>query len=860
MNETIISLSGGTFYLTKQSDVAYRVESGSVLVYLLPLKEDGRPGRRFLIYEAKEGELLPGFCCEAPSGLDDNARLCPWHFGLAALDKAEIRVLKEKAGEELQKDFLKRAGIRSGNMLSYEECILETYWLNIARELRNIYKTGEEQEASYQRGLHIIYNLFRSKRDKIAKVEPTGNHIYDAAAVLCGYMNIKIASLDSIQTSSGRKFGIKDIARVSHFICRDVILSEDWYKHDSGPLLVYLEKQKAPVVCIPKGMGGYVAINPVNGQQKKVDRKLAEKIKPQAYMFYRPLPNKKLGVRDLVQFVMQNIYKSDIFNLLFFALIGTLIGLLIPMISEKLYDSFIPMGDKNGLVQVCCVVLACTLGNISFTIVKDTASFRSISSMKYHLQSAVYDRLFNLPESFFRNYDSADLAQRAMGVSQVFELVADTIVGVGLTAFFSLLYLWRMFKYSSKLAWISILMLVIGMGSIFILGWRQIRFERDKMEVDGKVSSLMYQILGGISKIRIAGVEDRALYEYLKPYTKSRSINITKETYTVWANTLMGALNIIFSLVLYYIMIRKNLELSVGAFMGFNAAFGSFSAAMLEVVNSILTVNSVGPAFERMKPILETLSEMEDDMVLPGDLSGEIEVSHVTFAYDEEVGPVLHDLSVHIKPGEYVGVVGSSGCGKSTLLKLLLGFETPKSGKIFYDGKDIDAMDKRELRKKFGVVLQNGGLISGSISENITITAPGTSLKRVKEVIKEVGLEEDIASMPMGLHTMVTEGGGTVSGGQQQRILIARAIVGKPKVLFFDEATSALDNTTQALVCESLEKLGATRLVIAHRLSTVMNCDRILVMDRGQIVEEGNYEQLMEKKGLFYQLASRQIM
>jgi len=860
MSERIITLSGGTLHLTKQPDAVYRVKKGSVLVYLLPLKEDERPGRRFLLYEAKEGERIPGFFCEAPSGLEDNAPCCPWHFGLAALDLAEVVLTKETAGEELQNDFIARAGIRGGGMLSYEECILETYWLNIARELRNIYKTGEEQEASYQRGLHIIYNLFRKKSDNMAKAEPTGNHLYDATAVLCEYMKIKMAPLENIQTSCGRKFGAKDIARVSHFICRDVVLSENWYRQDSGPLLVYLEKQNAPIACIPKGIGSYVAVNPATGQQMRVNRKLAEKIKPQAQMFYRPLPNKKLGIRDLVQFAMQNIYKRDVFSLLFFALIGTLIGLLIPMISEKLYDSFIPMGDKSGLVQVCCVVLACTLGNISFTIVKNMASFRGISSMKYHLQSAVYDRLFNLPESFFRNYDSADLAQRAMGVSQVFGLVADTIVGVGLTAFFSLLYLWRMFKYSSKLAWVSIVMLLIGMGIVFILGWRQIRFEREKMEVDGQVSSLMYQILNGISKIRIAGVEDRALYEYLKPYTRSRAIEITKERYTIWANTLMGALNIMFSLVLYYMMIRKNLELSVGAFMGFNAAFGSFSSAMLQVVNSILTVNSAGPAFERMKPILETPSELEEDTILPGDLSGEIEVSHVTFAYDEEVGPVLRDLSVHIRAGEYVGIVGSSGCGKSTLMKLLLGFEKPKNGKIFYDGKDIDTMDKRELRKKFGVVLQNGGLISGSISENITITAPGTPLKRVKEVINEVGLAEDIAAMPMGIHTMVTEGGGTISGGQQQRILIARAIVGKPKILFFDEATSALDNATQALVCESLEKLGSTRLVIAHRLSTVMNCDRILVMDKGQIVEQGNYGQLMEQKGLFYRLASRQIM
>ena len=244
---------------------------------------------------------------------------------------------------------------------------------------------------------------------------------------------------------------------------------------------------------------------------------------------------------------------------------------------------------------------------------------------------------------------------------------------------------------------------------------------------------------------------------------------------------------------------------------------------------------------------------------MPGDLTGEIEISNVTFAYEEDSPPVIRDLSFHIKAGEYIGIVGSSSCGKSTLLKLLLGFEKPQTGRIYYDRRDIDGIDKRELRKRLGVVLQNGGLITGSIYDNITITSSSATMEQVKQAVRDAGLEKDIADMAMGLHTILSEGDGSISGGQKQRILIARAIVNKPKLLFFDEATSALDNTTQAMVCESLDQLKATRIVIAHRLSTIIHCDRIFVMDGGQIVEEGNFEQLMERKGLFYELASRQI-
>lgn len=257
--------------------------------------------------------------------------------------------------------------------------------------------------------------------------------------------------------------------------------------------------------------------------------------------------------------------------------------------------------------------------------------------------------------------------------------------------------------------------------------------------------------------------------------------------------------------------------------------------------------------------MLLRLPDYEEHEQIPEQLSGNIEMSHVYFSYNKDREPVLRDISFAAKPGEYIGIVGPSGCGKSTLMKMLLGFESPDQGKIYFDGYDITRLNKRELRKKMGVVLQDGKIFAGSIYENITLSSPELGMDRIRETIAAVGLESDIAMMPMGIHTYLSEGGGTISGGQQQRILIARAILGDPKILLFDEATSALDNVMQEMVCESLEKLQATRIVIAHRLSTIRNCDRILVMDQGQIVEEGSYDQLMEQKGLFYALASRQI-
>lgn len=845
-----IRIQGGEMHITQDNVTVYQVLKGHILVYLFPFA-DGMPGRRQFLAEMSEGEKIPAFAT-------DDAVLGSWRLGLVALDAAEIRICEEPQDDGEKEKFAQKIKLKLFGIEDYEEQLIEKYNINIIKEEGYIYATAREQKSTYERSLKIIYDLFRKKSER-NRIQETGNRIYDGVSYLCDRIHIPIADFDKVQESCGRRFTVADIARICHFTIREIVLEEKWYQRDSGPILAYRKDNRQPIACIPAGPHRYVAYDAGKQISTIVDEKFAEQLEVKADMFYRPFPNKKLAIKDLAAFGMRSVYKGDIIRLVLLAFVGTLIGLLLPFMNEQLYDKFIPMGNQNGLLQICSVILACTIGNVMFTVVKNLATFRSMNAMEYAVQSATYDRLFNLEESFFRKYDSAELAQRGMGISQIYSTIADVAIKTLLSSCFSILYLWRMFRYSKKLTGISLLMLVACMGLIIWIGIVQTKYETKKMELDSKTSSILYQFLNGISKIRIAGVENRALYEYLKPYTQARTINIRKEKMTVGVNTLIGAMNTVFSIVLYYLMIKNNMTLSIGAFMGFSTAFGSFSGSMLEIVASILQVNDIKPAYDRCKPILQTLPEFDEDTLMPGSLTGEIEVNNVTFSYDETSGVILNNISLHVNAGEYIGIVGSSGSGKSTLLKLLLGFEKPDVGKIYYDGKDIDSMDKRELRKRFGVVLQDGKLIGGSIFENITITSPGTKLERVKEVIKEVGLEDDINQMPMGLHTVLSEDSGTISGGQQQRILIARAIVGKPQIIYFDEATSALDNVTQTMVCESLERLKATRVVIAHRLSTVMNCDKIFVMEKGMVVEEGNYQELMDRKGRFYDLAIRQI-
>lgn len=843
-----ILLKGGQLHIT-ENRILYEVKKGIALVYLMPYT-NGKPGRRQFLLELSRGERIPGFAHESEL-------FGSWRIGICALDSAEIAVCG-RADEETLLSFAERVQIHPQSIEDYDEYLIEKYNINLVKEEGYIYAAGQEREETYEKGLQLIYSLFAGKKVK-QKTPQSGDELYDTVAFLCDQSGIPVASYGKVKESCGRRYTIQDIARISHFVTREIVLEEDWYKRDAGPLLVFDKKSKKPIACIPAGAEHYLAYGAGMDKPVMVDQEFAQNLAPKGMIFCQPFPNKPMKAKDLLLFGLRHVYKSDIARMLLLALLGTLIGLLLPWLNEQLYDKFIPMGDRSGLLGICGVVLACTIGNVSFTIVKNLATFRSTSAMKYAVQTATYDRLFNLPESFLSKYDSSDLAIRAIGISTIFTTISQVSVKALLTAVFSLAYLWRMYKYSKKLSNMALIILVVIMGYIIWLGFRQMKQEKEKLEADTKAQTIIHQMISGISKIRIAGVENRALYEYLKPYVESRKVNIKKEQLTVQVNTIVEAAPVVLSMVFYYLMIRKNLNLSVGAFMGFTTALGSFSNAMLEIVTSFLQVNDVKPVYDCCKPILQTLAEYDEDAGLPGNLTGDIELNNVTFAYNEESGNVISHLSLHVKAGEYIGIVGSSGSGKSTLLKLLLGFEKPQIGKIYYDGKDIDSMDKRELRKKFGVVLQDGGLIPGSIQENITITAPGTTVKRVNEVIREVGLDEDIKAMPMGIHTVLSENSGTISGGQKQRILIARAIVGKPKILFFDEATSALDNVTQAMVCESLEKLSATRIVIAHRLSTVIRCDRILVMEQGELVEEGTYEELMAKKGRFYELAIRQI-
>ena len=844
--EERIHLYGTDTYITQDEKDAFRVVSGSVLVFIAPLK-GGSPDIRRMLCEVSEGHLIPSF-----SYRDDN--YVQWRFLFTPKDEAELVRLPGMATSVLYRKFAKSAQLENFQEEGFEKSLIEYYQRETLKD--NVFiDLGDKQGPGVNISNYgVIKEAFDSKEARIEGDHP----LYRAIAYACRHGSIDLIEPERVSALCGDNITVPNIARASRFGCRNVVLEENWYKKDSGIIISNIDG--APVACVPKGQESYAIYYGESGKSEKLTKSVAENVDPKAFVLIRTLPGRELKKKDLIRFGLKSIRKADMVLVAVLGLVGALIGILLPTLNQKIYDEYIPLGDYNQLIQICVVIATFMIGNLFFNMVEKLSEYRISSHIGYDLQNAIYYRVFHLPESFFREHESADLAQRLEYLSALGTTFFNSTIVTGMATVFSLLYLYRMFKYSKNLAGWSLVMLAIYAVMLLLFSRATLRFDRDIEKRKGDATAKLYQFLNGIEKIRLAGAEDRAAHEYLIPFAEQQTFSIAKNRITSVRMVLSGAATTIFSMVFYLIVVKKNVSITSGQFMGFNSAFGAFSAALIALIDGLLNLYQMKPVYERVEPLLSTCVEDIGEKEIPESLNGRVSFNNVRFAYEKDGTNVLNGITMDIAPGEYVGIVGASGCGKSTMIKLLLGFEEPDQGQVCYDGKNLKQMDIREVRRNLGVVLQNGKLIAGSIYENITITAPKTPLKDVMKVIEAVGLKEDIEQMPMGVHTVLSESSGTISGGQQQRILIARAIISHPSVLIFDEATSALDNVTQAAVCESLDKMNVTRIVVAHRLSTIKNCDRIFVIQEGRIAEEGNYESLMGLKGLFYQLASRQLV
>lgn len=861
-----ICLKGRQVLLTEDRKRLYRIKGGTLLIYITTVTRNGKSGRKHFLMEMHSEDSVT-----ITSLAIDDEELGHWRFLFSPLTEVTLEYRAADTEEELDKSAVEFAGlleIHAASLTEFEQEIVELMERKLVAEELAIFRNRQaDKENSYQ-VVDIIMRAFHKGRPIHEK--KTNHQLYNTVSLLCSRNRIKLVPYDTMVEACGKNFTLEDLARISHFMIREVHLEEDWFLTASGSYLVYKEEKEygycTPVACIPDGPKRFIEYDPQEMTIKQVEQSLNASYIKTAYAIYKPLPARALTLFDLIRFCGGTFYKRDITVIVLLTLIGSVIGLLLPYLNRMIYDKYIVYGRQDILIQIGLMVLAFTVGNLMFSIVKNLAVFRSAKGIETSLLSAVYDRLFHLPEKVYEQYESVDLVKRAMSVSELFACIYMELLLALLAVPFSMVYLFYMLSGSRKMTLIGLVMLVLQTILVLCIGIRNIRLEKRRIELNTEASSIMYQAILGIAKIKIAGAENRLFLKYMKPYIEGRKITARKQNISNALTNINLYSGMIFTIIFYSIQATSSRKLSAGYFLAFLASFGIFSASFSQLIRSVLKLQQMKPNYTKTMEILKIAPETGEEIQLVGKLHGDIEVNNVSFRYNDKEDLVLSNISFKINKGEYIGIVGSSGSGKSTLLRLLLGFAKPTSGKIYYDDRDIDSLDKQELRKCLGVVLQDGQLIVGSIYENIVIASTAVTkeekeeeIKRVYKIIREVGLEKDISLMPMGLETIISEGAGTISGGQKQRLLIARAIFNQPAIIFFDEATSALDNVSQAIVAGNLAKLNATRVVIAHRLSTVEACDRILVMEKGRIIEAGTYEELMQLGGYFYHMSLRQI-
>ena len=636
----------------------------------------------------------------------------------------------------------------------------------------------------------------------------------------------------------------------------NIKLEGKWFTDCFGPIICFFKEDNMPIALFPQGFGKYFYYDPDTGKKTRVGKKQTLLFKDEAVAFYEPLPLKPLGIPDLIGFMKRRLTAFDYLSVAVLSLALVLVTMILPYASQMLTGTVLDTKDY-GLFWALVVTIIVT---IFFTSAFDALNNAVIARIKWKVtipvEQAVMQRILTLPAPFFRKYSAGELSSRSSSVNEICEIIIEDFFSLGFSSIFSLVYMVQIFKFAPKLVVPSlvIMLLTVLFSTISIL--MQVGISKRRMELLAKESGLTFAIINGIQKIKLAGAEKRIFAKWANQYAEGAALQYNPPFFLKISGVINTAISLIGTVVLYGLAINSGV--STSEYFAFNIAYATMFAAFSALSMASLSVAKIKPVLDMAEPILKAEPEKTLRKDIATRISGGIEMNGVYFRYNEQAPYILENFSVKIKAGEYVAIVGKTGCGKSTLVRLLLGFEKPEKGAVFYDGKDLERIDLKSLRRKIGSVIQDGKLFYGDIFHNIAIASEKLTQDEAWEAAELAGIADDIKAMPMGMHTIIAEGQGGISGGQKQRILIARAVASKPKILIFDEATSALDNITQRQISEALDGLKCTRIVIAHRLSTIKNCDRILVMDGGKIVEQGTYDELIANKGYFSELVERQ--
>ncbi len=851
------------------------IEKGRCNVYLTNISEGKPVGKRYFLFSLEKGNLI------IPIGKSENMKALAVPCEDMEIDenynisndenlssrKLLLRIMAESL--EWSKADIDNAvkNITEKNFdLFVSEYISKAVKLKKAENERKLKRNKdllEKQKNTYYKSFDILSDSLKNKKQKKISARNNENiedNLFKACRFVTEYMKIQIKVPLYIQKHFEVENPLEEIAFASHFRVRKVTLDKRWYKNASVSYIAYLKDGNVPVALTPAIMG-YNIYNPETDTIKKVSKKIALQIDYEnCYVVYRNLPSGQITGKDLLKFWFEGMRKADFIGMFLVGIAGGLLSALSPLIVSWIFDTVIPDANQTLLKQLAGILISVTCVQFIFEMVRSFAVMRIESMFDIDIQSSLWNRILSLPTTFFKKYSPGELAQKIDGVSQIMEIISGRVINQILSSIFGVFYIFVMFSISPQLALISMLVIILITVISLLLSAREVKYYKKMTDHTAELSGRMISWLNGITKIRTFNAESRVYNIWAKKFTDIREMDIQRTGIHNASQVFCSVVSVLVSMCMYFYIIKSNnFQLDTGMFVAFNTALMMVLSDFISLTETVTELNAVIPLYNNIKPILETKPEYDDTKEDIGEISGNIEVSHISFRYSDDTHLILKDVSFSIKQGEHIALVGTSGSGKSTMMRILLGFEKAENGQIYFDGKDISQFDVRSIRKQLGAVLQTGQLLPGSIFENVVGSSNTLTVEDVERALEMAGMLDEVNEMPMGIHTMVSDDFGVISGGQKQRILIARALVSNPKILFFDEATSALDNKTQKIVSDSINKLNITRITIAHRLSTITECDRIIVLDNGKIAEEGTYDELIDKKGIFYNMAKRQM-